>query len=350
MIEIKHICVKSTDSVLDAMKIIENSHSKIVLVIDEQGRLLGTVTDGDVRRGLIKNIMLNQEVSNIMNRKPFFAKENTSENKITSIFLNKKISQLPIVNDQHQVVGLRLSPDLASMQKKNNPVILMAGGLGTRLGELTQDCPKPMLKVGEKPILEVVLENLKEHGFWDFKIAVNYKAEIIENYFGNGDKHSIRIQYLREQKRLGTAGALSLFKPETELPVLVMNGDVLTKVDFTNFVESHEKNRSFCTMCVRKYDFQIPFGVVKVSPQQKVLKIEEKPTQTLFVNAGIYAIDPKAISYVPHDTYFDMPQLLNKVLEKHPDQTNVFPIHEYWMDVGRRDDFNQAQVDFKKVF
>ena len=145
---------------------------------------------------------------------------------------------------------------------------------------------------------------------------------------------------------LHDASCFILPSNESDLPILVMNGDVLTKVDFTQFTESHEKNKSICTMCVRKYDFQIPFGVVKVSPHQKVLSMEEKPTQTYFVNAGIYVIDPKVISYVPQETYFDMPQLLNTILHKHPDQTNVFPIHEYWMDVGRMEDFEKAQEMF----
>lgn len=346
---VKALFVSATDPIITAMKIIESDASKIALVVNADFKLLGTVTDGDVRRGLINNISVNDHVQLIMNKQPKSFLQETPWDQIEKVMKEKKITQIPLLNKEGVVVDIVLSSDLESRKIKPNTVILMAGGLGQRLGELTMDCPKPMLKVGDKPILEVVLNNLKEHGFHDFVISVNYKAEIIENHFKDGSDFGVTINYIREKERLGTAGALSLFKPKNDLPLLVMNGDVLTKVDFTQFLNNHNKNNYQVSMCVRKYDLQVPFGVVNVN-EQTITSIIEKPVQSFFINAGVYILDKKVLDLIPEQTYFDMPSLFNQVIAQSKASAGVFPIHEYWMDVGQRDDFNQAQLDFKKVF
>jgi dTDP-glucose pyrophosphorylase len=349
MTEIKKICLPSTASILEAMKIIELYPEKIALIVSEKNQLLGTVTDGDIRRGLIRNISVNDEVVQIMNSKPITMPCDTRMQDVKKMLITKKISQIPLLNTDQTIAQVVLTKDLPTLQNKNNTVVLMAGGLGVRLGELTADCPKPMLKVGDKPILEVVIENLKEHGFQNFYIAVNYKAEVIENYFKDGADFGINIKYLREKERMGTAGSLSLLSLDNDLPLIVMNADVLTKVNFSQFIENHTKCNYLASMCVRNYDFQVPFGVVHVK-DQLISKIEEKPTQSFFVNAGIYALNHQVLQMIPKDTFFDMPSLFSEILKGNKDKAGVFPIHEYWMDVGRRDDFNQAQVDYKKGF
>jgi dTDP-glucose pyrophosphorylase len=349
MIDIKNICIKSDAPIIEAMKIIEVFPAKIALVVDSNFKLVGTVTDGDVRRGLIKNVSVSDRIFTIMNQNPTVFYENYNPEEVRKVFSQKKISQVPILNKQKQVIEIVLSEILNESFVKDNHVVLMAGGLGTRLGSLTADCPKPMLKIGDKPILETVLENLKEHGFKKFHISVNYKAEMIEDYFGDGSKFGVEISYIREKERMGTAGSLSLINKDVSKPILVMNGDVLTKVNFSQFLDNHEKNNYKASMCVRKYDLQVPFGVVNVD-QSYIVGLEEKPTQSFFVNAGIYLLNSEVIRYVPDDTYFDMPTLFNLLISRHAKSAGVFLIHEYWLDVGRKDDFNKAQFDFKKVF
>lgn len=348
-ISIKSICLNQDDSIVEAMKVIEKSKRKIAIVIASDGKLLGTITDGDIRRGLIKNISINDPVHMIMNRNPVSFSEKESPETIERIMSSKNISHIPVLDSAGRVIDLLMGKSLKGLQKKSNTVVLMAGGLGTRLGELTADYPKPMLKVRGKPILEIVLQNLKDHGFENFIIAVKFKAEVIEDYFKDGSLFGVKIKYVKEKERMGTCGALSLINFENDLPLIVMNGDVLTKVDFSQFLENHVNNDYMASICVRNYDFQVPFGVVQVEGQI-VTQIEEKPTQKFLVNAGVYAFNQDVLKLIPRDSYFDMPELINKILTKHNQRAGVFPIHEYWMDVGRRDDFNQAQNDFKKVF
>lgn len=347
MTEISQICLLQNAPIIEAMKIIEQFPEKIAIIVSIDQKIMGTVTDGDIRRGLIRHISVSDPVELIMNRNPITLPVETSFKEIKKVMEKRKISQIPLITQKSTVSQVVLANDLKNLDAKKNTVVLMAGGLGVRLGELTADCPKPMLKVGDKPILEVVIENLKEHGFTDFCIAVNYKAEIIENHFKDGSDFGVSISYIREKERLGTAGALSLLQLENDFPLIVMNADVLTKVNFSQFLENHIKNSFKASMCVRRYDLQVPFGVVHVE-DQLIKKIEEKPTQSFFVNAGIYALNSEVLKMIPKDTFYDMPTLFDQIIKLNQANAGVFPIHEYWMDVGRKDDFRQAQVDFKK--
>ena len=348
--KIQDVFIKEDTPILEAMKIIEMSLARIALVVDKNQKLIGTVTDGDIRRGLIKNITTAEPVKMVMNNRPIFLPIGASVESIDKFFLQNKIAQIPLINQQGEVIEIALSPTFKSNIKKENTVVLMAGGLGTRLGSLTENCPKPMLKVGDKPILELVLENLKEHNFSNFVITVNYKAEMIESYFKDGTDFGVNIEYIHEKERMGTAGSLSLFNPKNDYPIIVMNGDVLTKFNFSQFLSHHVHNKHVATMCVRKYDLQVPFGVVEVDERSLITGIKEKPTQSFFVNAGIYAINAEILGLIPKSSYFDMPDLFNMAIEEKNTKVGVFPIHEYWMDVGRHDDFNQAQADYNRIY
>ncbi len=344
----KDVLISPTTSILEAIKIIDATALQIALVVDENQRLLGTLTDGDVRRAILKSISLTDPVQSVMNCE--FTSVNITETRDNILVLMKDMQfhQIPVLDENRCIVGLELLDELLSIKKRDNVVVLMAGGLGTRLGSLTKDCPKPLLKVGNKAVLETIVDNCKEYGLHKFAISINYKAEMIQDFCGDGSRWGVEISYLHENKRLGTAGALGLLQEEPKLPILVMNADVLTKVNFQHLLDFHDDHQSVATMCVREYDFQVPYGVVKID-KQRLIGIEEKPVHRFFVSAGIYVLNPETLRFVPRDEYFDMPSLFEKVLEKKM-ETSVFPIREYWLDIGKLDDFERAKGEYDEVF
>jgi dTDP-glucose pyrophosphorylase len=344
----KELLVPPSTSIIETMKNIDNTAAQIALVVDNDFRLLGTVTDGDIRRGILRGISLDDQVTKVMNKNPITMKKGTSKQAIKKIFQEKKLRQLPILNKDNQVVDVIFSDVLFDSLSFDNWVVLMAGGLGTRLWPLTENIPKPMLTVGTKPILQTILESFIEHGFHRFYFSVNYKREIIKDYFGNGLEWGVNIQYLDENQRLGTAGALSLFTEKPTKPIIVMNGDILTKINFQQLLQFHEESESMATMCVREYQLQIPYGVVRTEGT-RLCSIEEKPTERHFVNAGIYVLNPEVLNYIPENQYFDMPSLF-ELLIKRQEKTNVFPIREYWLDIGKIPDFEKANLEFSEVF
>ncbi|MEK4885938.1 nucleotidyltransferase family protein [Bacillus sp. FSL W8-0223] len=344
----KELLVPPSTSIIETMKNIDNTAAQIALVVDDDFRLLGTVTDGDIRRGILRGISLDDRVTKVMNKNPITMKKGTSKQAIKKIFQEKKLRQLPILNKNNQVVDVIFSDVLFDSLSFDNWVVLMAGGLGTRLLPLTENIPKPMLTVGTKPILQTILESFIEHGFHRFYFSVNYKREIIKDYFGNGLEWGVTIQYLDENQRLGTAGALSLFTEKPTKPIIVMNGDILTKINFQQLLQFHEESESMATMCVREYQLQIPYGVVRTEGT-RLCSIEEKPIERHFVNAGIYVLNPEVLNYIPENQYFDMPSLF-ELLIKRQEKTNVFPIREYWLDIGKIPDFEKANLEFSEVF
>lgn len=344
----KKVLINADMSLRETIRVIDSGALKIALVVDADQKLLGTVTDGDIRRGILRGCSLEDSVQQVLNRTPTVAAQNEGKDQILALMRLRQVYQIPVIDGDGRVVGLEIVERILETPRYDNCVILMAGGLGSRLKPLTDDTPKPLLKVGGKPILETILENFIHYGFTNFRISVNYKGELIENYFGDGSRWGARIEYLRESKKLGTAGALGLLPERPSLPVLVMNGDVLTKVNFQQLLEFHREHRALATMCVREYDFQVPYGVVTVD-NHRILNIEEKPVQRFFVNAGIYVLEPEALDLIPEDTFFDMPTLFEKVVAQEK-ETAVFPIREYWLDIGRMDDFQRAEGEFGKVF
>ncbi|MFY8272911.1 nucleotidyltransferase family protein [Pseudoalteromonas sp. SSDWG2] len=332
----------------EALEVINTQASRVVLVVDENQQLKGVVTDGDIRRALLQNLGLDVPLSQVMNTNPIIAAKGTDKDKLIDIMENKGILSIPIV-DNGKVVGLETLQQFLSKPKYDNPVFLMAGGFGTRLRPLTDDCPKPMLQVGSKPILETVLQSFVKAGFRNFYISTHYMPEQIEDHFGDGSKWGVSIKYVYEDTPLGTGGALGLLPKDLpdDLPLIMMNGDVLTKVDFARLLEFHCDNQADATMCVREYEYQIPYGVIN-GQGNRIIDMEEKPIQRFFVNAGIYVVSPQVVKSVPYNFNIDMPTILEQQIDINK-QVLMFPIHEYWLDIGRMDDFNRAQIDIRSL-
>ena len=348
MKNIEDITVKDSISILEVMKIIDESSKQIAIVIDVNNKLLGTISDGDIRRALLKNIPLTESVKEIYFKTPTVASINDSREEIINICKVKKIHQIPIVDSKGNLVGLEILDELISKEKKLNKVVLMVGGLGTRLQPLTENIPKPMLKVGNKPILQTIVEKFAEYGYLNIVMCINYKSHVIKDYFGDGAEFGVNIEYVSEKDRMGTAGALSLLKDKPQEPFFVMNGDLLTNVNFEHLHDFHISNNSIGTMCVRDYDFQVPFGVVSIK-DTKILSIDEKPKHKFFVNAGIYMFDPEILEYIPKNEFYDMPTLFKKLIDKNK-KVISFPLREYWLDVGRIEEYEKANLEYPKEF
>lgn len=348
MKNLKNVVVSSSAPIRKVIKTIDNNAVQIALVVDERMCLLGTVTDGDVRRGILKGISLDQPVELIMQKNPTVASMDDNRSTILTLMRQKTVHQIPLLDPQGRIVGLELMDELLQTEERENWVVIMAGGLGKRLSPLTDSVPKPLIPVGRKPILETILENFTEYGFRNFYLAVNYKDEMIKSYFGDGSKWKIRIEYLSEDKRLGTAGALSLLPERLDRTFFVMNGDLLTKINFSQLLSFHRESNGAATMCVREYDFQVPFGVVKLD-DKSIRSIDEKPVHRFFVNAGIYVFEPSVLDRIPKQESYDMPQLFERLIAAGV-KTVAFPIHEYWLDIGRIDDLERAHQEFPHVF
>lgn len=341
----KDAIVKPDMTIKETLKVINEHACRIAFVVDESNKLVGIVTDGDVRRGLLADIPLEEKVINITNKSPIICnkKEATSEN-VRKIINENYILNLPVVDDDNCLVDVFTYKNLGRNTKRDNPVFIMAGGFGTRLRPLTDNCPKPMLKIGNLPILEHMLNRFIENGFHQFYFSTHYLAEQIRDYFGDGSKWNVSITYIHEEKPLGTGGALGLLpKNEIKLPMIVINGDVMTKIDFGNLIDFHNERNSVATMCVMEYVHNVPFGVVDINGYY-VQSMVEKPTHRNFVNAGIYVLNSGIVHSVPLEQRVDLPTLLEGYLDK-GQKVSSFPIHEYWLDVGRIDDFELAQRD-----
>lgn len=342
------ITIPPDAAILSAIKAIEAGGIQIAIITDNTSKLLGTVTDGDIRRGLLKGVGLDQPVNLVMNEKPRVLR--AGQGRAAAIELMRRLSlhQLPVVDDDGRVVRIELFDDLVAPQDSGTWVVLMAGGLGTRLRPLTENVPKPMIPVGGRPLLETIVRNFESQGFREIFLSVNYKSEVIQAHFGDGLNFGVTIDYLVEKERLGTAGALSLLPRRPSAPMIVMNGDLLTSINFRQLVEFHREQRALATMCVREYAFQVPYGVVQTDGP-KLMALIEKPVHNFFVNAGVYVIEPAALDLLPKGQQFDMPQLFERVTAC-GGTASVFPIHEYWLDIGRFDDLDRAQDDFSKMF
>ena len=319
----------------------------IVLVVDQQKKLLGTITDGDVRRALLKGYTLDDPITKIIHYQPVYVQDTASREEIKDIFIKKAVRQLPVVDAQGIFVGLISINEILVPEGKDNPVVIMAGGLGTRLKPLTKEIPKPMLKVGEDPILQHIINHFKQYGYNKIIMTVNYKAEIIENYFQDGFAYGVTIKYVKEKKRMGTAGGIRLARAYLEKPFFVINGDIFTNMNMEKLMNFHLKNQYALTIGAKSYTFQIPYGVLETAGK-KVTRIREKPELQFLINGGIYCLNPEVIDLIPEDSYFEITDLINVCLEKGL-PVGSYEIKDYWMDIGCQEDYYQLNNEYPEI-
>jgi dTDP-glucose pyrophosphorylase/CBS domain-containing protein len=338
------VIVSSETTLADAIARVDASGLQVALVLAPDRKLLGILTDGNIRRAILAGKSLQVPVSDAMNAMPTSIAATTPREDMLALMRRTLMHHLPLVDEAGRVVGLVTLDELIGATDRPNWVVLMAGGLGTRLQPLTDDCPKPLLLVGGKPILETIVENFAEQGFKRIFLSVNYKATMIREHFGTGARWGVRVEYLDEQTPLGTAGALSLLPERPETPLVVMNGDLLTRANFDTVLEFHHSQGAAATMAVREYDFQVPYGVVRLKGTD-IQAIEEKPVQRFFVNAGIYVLSPDALAHVPERTFVDMPALFERLMAAGR-STVAYPLREYWVDIGRLEELERAQREW----
>lgn len=327
-------------SIQEAIRNLDKTALRIVLVVDDDGRLLGTVSDGDIRRGLLKGLALEASVSNVVHRSPLVVPDQLGREAVKQLLVANKIQQIPVIDEERRVIGLHVWDELSHSPERENRMVIMAGGKGTRLRPYTENCPKPLLPVAGKPMLEHIVERSKQAGFTHFVMAVHYLGHMIQGYFGDGSKWDVKIEYLLEDRPLGTAGALSLLDPYPDLPFVVTNGDVLTDINYGDLLDFHIRQDATGTMAVRLHEWQHPYGVVQTNGID-IIGFEEKPVARTHINAGVYALDPFALSLLPKGRC-DMPTLF-ECLQIQKRRTVAYPMHEPWLDVGRPVDLKQAE-------
>lgn len=345
--EYQHLLVKSTQTVNCALEIIEEAKLKIALVVDDDYRLVGTITDGDIRRALLRNANLATPVTEAMNVNPITAEFGAPRSVLIDIMEKNNVSSIPLLEDGI-LVGLDEIETLTDPALIPNPVFLMAGGFGTRLRPLTDNCPKPLLRIDGVPILEIMLRRFIKAGFFNFYISTHYLPEMIKNHFGDGSDWNINISYVHEESPLGTGGAIGLLPYDLpDLPLIMMNGDIVTNLDFRKLLACHNSQSAAATMCVRDYEMQVPYGVVE-SCDGKVTGMVEKPIHSFFINAGIYVVNQSVRRSLEKDTIIDMPTILARYIDKESD-LRIFPVDDYWIDIGRKEDYERGKIEFNQL-
>ncbi|MGV8933480.1 MAG: nucleotidyltransferase family protein [Gallionellaceae bacterium] len=334
--------VQSSATIEEVIHNLNQVALKIVLVIGEVGELEGTISDGDIRRGLLKGLDINSPIASIIHRNALVVPPEMERAMVMQLMVANKIQQIPVVDADRHVVGLHLWDEITTPPTRPNLMVIMAGGMGTRLLPHTENCPKPMLLVAGKPMLEHIIERAKLEGFSHFVLAIHYLGQMIEDHFGNGECLGVQIDYLREQSPLGTAGALGLLSPRPEVPFVVTNGDVITDIRYGELLDFHIRHGAAATMAVRVHEWQHPFGVVQTQGVE-IIGFEEKPVARSHINAGVYALDPDALGVLNVDARCDMPTLFERLQEK-AKRTVAYPMHEPWLDVGRPDDLEKARA------
>lgn len=329
-------CLPLSENIGQAVKVLNETGLKIILVINNLNEFQGTISDGDIRRGLLKGLDFNSPIEEVTHRNALVAPPDMGRKMILQLMAMNKIQQIPVINDRQQVVGLHTWDEISVHQNRDNIFVIMAGGRGTRLLPQTESCPKPLLVVQGKPILEHIIERAKIEGFRNFVISLQYLGEMIEEYFGNGEKFGIHIRYLKEPFPMGTAGALSLLSPTPNIPFIVTNGDVISDIQYGDLLDFHINNGADATMAVKLYEWQNPFGVIQTDGF-RIVGYAEKPITQTQINAGVYVLEPRAVGLLEPSMFCDMPTLFERIREKSANLL-AYPIHENWIDVGQPDD------------
>lgn len=339
MFNSKKYSINLESTMRDSINLMNENSAQVALVVDAENKLVGIVTDGDIRRAILKGFSLEIGVSSIMTENPVFVRQGISKNVAVELMRKKMIHHVPVLDNNNKLIDLYVLDDLLKKPTFPNSVVIMAGGKGERLKPLTNDCPKPMLQVNGVPILEIILKKCKDAGFCNFYFSVNYLKEQIVEYFDDGKKWEVNIKYLKEKDFLGTCGSLKLLPDDISDDLIVMNGDIITDLDLDRLIRFHTKTKSNMTICSRNHRVKIPFAVLN-SHKEQLCSFVEKPMFNYQVNAGVYVLKKEIISYIP-DQFFNMTDLIEVLLNKHKG-VGVFPIHENWTDVGNPDDFNKV--------
>jgi dTDP-glucose pyrophosphorylase len=325
-----------------AIRNLDQASIKIVLVVNDKAELEGTISDGDIRRGLLKGLDLNSPIESVIHSNALVVTPEMGRELVMQLMLANKIQQIPVINEYRHIVGLHLWDEINTVPVRSNMMVIMAGGMGTRLRPHTENCPKPLLPVAGKPMLEHIIERAKLEGFSHFVLAIHYLGHMIEDHFGNGERLEVQIDYLREQCPLGTAGALGLLSPRPDAAFVVTNGDVITDIRYGELLDFHIRHSASATMAVRIHEWQHPFGVVQTHGMD-IIGFEEKPVARSHINAGVYALDPTSLSLLSPDTPCDMPTLFQRLHAKDK-RTVAYPMHEPWLDIGRPSDLIAANT------
>ena len=344
----KDISVRRDATLKAALTVLDQGAMQIALVVDDECHLAGTITDGDARRALLRGQGMDTPVTEVMNPNPITGLLAEGREIWQRTMHRHGLRHLPLLDASGCVADLARY-ELPSEPERNTPVIIMAGGLGARLRPLTNDIPKPLLKVGSRPVLETIIENFAEQGFQHITLCVNYRGDMIRQHFGDGSRWDVDIHYVEEPDRMGTAGALTLLPQRPTEPFIVMNGDLLTKVDFVRLLDFHEKQGFAATVAMREYSHQIPYGVLEIDDDYKVQRMVEKPIERRYVSAGIYVLDPGTIDLIPSDAFYDMPTLFNALMAN-TQTVGSFPLRDYWVDIGRMEDLERASAEFTEMF
>lgn len=352
MVDWRKVLLQPTATVRDAIAALERGAMGIALVVAGDNRLLGTITDGDIRRAMLRDVSLSDGVQELLVRPegspyqhPITAPAGTPDDELLALMHIKTIHQIPLLDPDGRVLGLATMSELTHRRNLGIPAMVMAGGFGTRLYPLTENTPKPLLPVGGKPILAWIVEGLCSHGITDIWITIHYHADQIRDYFGGGSKWGARIRYVHEKEPLGTAGALGLLPERFTTPFILMNADLLTRLNYRSLYQFHLDVGAVMTVCVKQHSIQIPYGVVEVE-NGLVRDLSEKPSRYLQINAGIYVLSPELIDYVPRAQHYNITDLIRRLLAEDR-RTASFPIREYWLDIGQMPDYHRAQADIE---
>lgn len=347
-VDLQSVIISVDAKVVDALRIIDNSGYQVAMVVDHSGVLKGIITDGDIRRGLLRGLTLEASVTEVMNGYPVTIRfDDFSESALKQVPQNGR-RHLPVLDAAGRLVALEMAEPHQLSYPSHSCAVIMAGGLGTRLHPLTQVTPKPLLPVGNTPILEHIINHLLEQGIRRFYVSVNYKAHMIESYFGDGHKWGAEITYLHENDRLGTAGALGLLPEIPKHPFLLMNGDIVTSVNLKQMLAFHADQGASATIGAFAHEYQVPYGVLKMEGT-RVMAIQEKPVIRKFVSGGVYTLSPHVLTLVKPGIALDMPDLIQQLVS-FDHRVSAFPIHEYWIDIGRHDDLNRASREVSDMF
>lgn len=349
MVNWQDFLVSANSTLRQAARTIDSCGGQIAVVVDNDRKLLGTLTDADLRKALLNGFDFERPCSEFMSSSPISLPFGSPRDDCKRVMQERHISQLPLIDADGVVRDVILLTELFLITRQPNPVVIMAGGLGTRLAELTHKVPKPMLKIGNRPLLETLILQLSKQGFYDFYISVNHKAEVITEYFGDGANWGVNITFLHERKRLGTAGALHMLPNSIKDDIVLINGDILSKIDVTRMLSFHRGAGAAATMAVKDYNISVPYGVVNIGENREILSISEKPTHRYFINAGIYSISANALKLIPKDQFFDTPTLF-QCCETAGLKVCAYPLHEYWIDIGHISNFQQANYEFDENF